>query len=188
MELNFESAIVTHCAPTLAGIKTANLFQFRQAPIAAVRREVRHWDEKLSRQGIRVKILKRCRAFDSCLIYVYRPGQLQRIISSPNTRAFLKGLGYIDENPTLILAQLSRRLCMSVEFPHEIGVFLGYPLDDVIGFIKNGGRNYTLSGYWKAYGNPEQAQAYFDLCRRCTESYCRHYEQGVSLLNLAVAA
>ena len=138
MELNFESAIVTHCAPTLAGIKTANLFQFRHAPIAAVRREVRHWDEKLSRQGIRVKILKRCRAFDSCLIYVYRPGQLQRIISSPNTRAFLKGLGYIDENPTLILAQLSRRLCMSVEFPHEIGVFLGYPLDDVIGFIKNG--------------------------------------------------
>ena len=35
-----------------------------------------------------------------------------------------------------LLAQLAERLCCEQDFPHEIGVFLGYPLADVIGFIK----------------------------------------------------
>lgn len=37
------------------------------------------------------------------------------------------------------------------EFPHEIGLFLGYPVWDVEGFIKNKGLNYKICGYWKVY-------------------------------------
>jgi len=36
-------------------------------------------------------------------------------------------------------------------FPHEIGVFLGYPARDVEGFIRTGGRQYLAVGYWKVY-------------------------------------
>ena len=45
------------------------------------------------------------------------------------------------------LRQLSNRLCLEHDFPHEIGIFLGYPLEDVVGFIENQGKNYTCSGY-----------------------------------------
>ena len=48
-----------------------------------------------------------------------------------------------------MLRQLSRRLCCEADFPHEIGVFLGYPLTDVVGFIENQGRNFTCCGCWK---------------------------------------
>ena len=34
-------------------------------------------------------------------------------------------------------------------FPHEIGVFLGYPVEDVEGYMQNDGKNFLLVGYWK---------------------------------------
>ena len=43
------------------------------------------------------------------------------------------------------------------DFPHEIGLLLGYPPEDVSGFIENGGKNFLCSGYWKVYkGRQEQ--------------------------------
>lgn len=43
-----------------------------------------------------------------------------------------------------LLERLSGRISASEDFPHEIGLFLGYPVDDVTGFIQNKGRNYLL--------------------------------------------
>lgn len=42
-------------------------------------------------------------------------------------------------------------------FPHEIGIFLGYPLDDVIGFIEH--KPYYLVGDWKVYQNVNEAKS-----------------------------
>ena len=84
--------------------------------------------------------------------------------------------------------QLSRRLCCSAEFPHEIGVFLGYPLSDVVGFIENSGRNFTCCGCWKAYGDPQAAQRHFAQLRKCTAVYLRLFHSGTPILRLAVAA
>ena len=43
------------------------------------------------------------------------------------------------------------------EFPHEIGLFLGIPSEDVRGFVLNGGKNYLLNGYWKVYNDVNYA-------------------------------
>ena len=48
------------------------------------------------------------------------------------------------------------------DFPHEIGAFLGYPVSDILGFIENNGKNYKYSGYWKVYGDAEEAKALFE--------------------------
>lgn len=188
MALEFENALVTHCAPTLAGFKPASLFQFHGGCPAEARRLARLWDARLSPQGLRVRILKRCHATGSCLIYVYRPSALQAALAERDVRRFLERQGYPDAPLSQLLGVLSRRLCLNRDFPHEIGLFLGYPLADVTGFIENKGQNYTCVGSWKSYGDPAQARAYFDRCRRCTESYCRRHQQGVSLLSLTVAA
>ena len=67
-----------------------------------------------------------------------------------------------------LLRCLSRRLRQSEGFPHEIGVFLGYPLEDVIGFCRHKGEGCKLCGYWKVYGDVDHAKrcfAAFDCCR-----------------------
>ena len=50
--------------------------------------------------------------------------------------------------PEQCLARLIERLKDADEFPHEIGLFLGYPPEDVEGFIQEpNGQKYT--GIWK---------------------------------------
>jgi hypothetical protein len=42
-------------------------------------------------------------------------------------------------------------------FPHELGLILGYPPEDVKGFIQNKGSAYLYSGYWKVYKDLERS-------------------------------
>lgn len=188
MERSFETALVDQCAPTLAGVKPANLFRFAPGELEITRRSAEEWDRTLAPMGIRVSILKECSRTGASMVYVYRKDWVSRILSDQETRGFLEKMGYRPAGAQEMLEQLSRRLCLEQDYPHEIGVFLGYPLTDVIGFIENRGWNYTCCGCWKAYGDPEAAQRCFDRYRACTALYKRMYAQGVSIVRLAVAA
>ena len=83
---------------------------------------------------------------------------------------------------------LSGRLGQGGPFPHEVGLFLGYPPEDVEGFCRNGGRNYKLSGPWKVYGRVEEAKVRFETFRRCRDALYRHVEEGRTLAQLFPAA
>ena len=63
------------------------------------------------------------------------------------------------------MSSLTKRLQIT-DFPHEIGIFLGYPLDDVEGFIKNKGQNFLLNGYWKVYSNKEEKEKIFKAYKK----------------------
>ena len=188
MNRSFESLMVEQCAPTLAGIKPASLFRCGRQTAGDVRQTVERWDHALGRLGMRMRVLKECPHTGDCMIYVYRPGWVERLLSGEDNLRFLARCGYQPGNTEAFLEQLSGRLCLERNYPHEIGLFLGYPLSDVIGFIENKGWNYTCCGCWKAYGDPEEAQAYFDLCHRCTSRYRELYAGGISVLRLVVAA
>ncbi len=73
-------------------------------------------------------------------------------------------------------------------FPHEIGVFLGYPLGDVMGFIRSGGRNCRHAGCWKVYCNEAETLRLFEKFKKCRDVYLRLWNQGRSVLQLTVAA
>ncbi|WP_369281941.1 DUF3793 family protein [Oscillibacter sp. GMB15532] len=188
MEPRFETALITHCAPTLAGVKPANLFRFRSESLEQLRCDAVRWDETLKLYGIRVRVLKECPSLDAGMLYVYRESWVARLLEEEGSRAFLEGEGYSCSGVSSMLDQLSERLCMEAEYPHEIGIFLGYPLEDVVGFIENRGWNYTCCGYWKAYGDPAAAQKCFDRYRKCTAVYKERYARGVPLIELVVAA
>lgn len=189
MEKFFEAALVEQCAPTLAGIKPANLFLYKSASRELVCLDVARWGKELAPYDIEVCILKECECQSSFLIYVYRKTGLTRTLSERLTRSFLRTLGYdMSHGCDVILRQLSGRLCLEREFPHEIGIFLGYPLFDVISFMEQKGRNYAFCGYWKAYFNPAGAKKRSDQYRKCTSIYKRMFENGTPILRLVVAA
>ncbi len=141
MERNFETVMIEQCAPVLAGLKPAGLFRYETRDCADLARRVRSWNEQLASKGLSVRVLKGCIRTHQFLIYVYREARLRAIFADEAVRAFLAREGYqlpqSREQTGIMLTQLSRRLCCSAEFPHEIGVFLGYPLTDVVGFIEN---------------------------------------------------
>ncbi len=70
-------------------------------------------------------------------------GFLQRDLRKPGVLNFLSAIepNYRAASFRRLLDVLIERFHCSGEFPHEIGLFLGYPLHDVIGFIFNRGKN-----------------------------------------------
>ena len=82
----------------------------------------------------------------------------------------------------------SRAVRAGTDFPHEIGVFLGYPLEDVIGFIRNKGQCFCCLGCWKAYSNEAQARRVFALYEKCRNVYLSCYRRGFGVARLTVAA
>ena len=165
MERNFETVMIEQCAPVLASLKPAGLFRYETRDCADLARRVKNWNEQLQPKGLRVRVLKGCARTHQYLVYVYRESMLRAVLTDETVQGFLRQEGYHlpaeRADCTAWLTQLSRRLCCSAEFPHEIGVFLGYPLSDVVGFIENSGRNFTCCGCWKAYGDPQAAQRHF---------------------------
>lgn len=89
-------------------------------------------------------------------LLLYRPDRLHRVLSREENMRFLSGFGYPGASELLsCLAHWQRRLASG--FPHETGIFLGIPLDDVRSFIHHQGKHYLFNRYWKVYHQPEQA-------------------------------
>ena len=103
-------------------------------------------------------------------------------------QAFLQAMGYGDTSPDGALAFLRQRLAESPCFPHEIGVFLGYPLSDVIAFMRDGGRGCRCSGCWKAYTNECEAMRIFQRYKACRAAYQTLFRAGWPLERLTVRA
>lgn len=180
-----EELVIQHCSPTLAGLKTGSLFTCPCPSEEEARQDVRRLNRILVPKGLSV-LLMRCRK-GRALIYVYRPDWLRRDLAREEVCALLERMGYTCLSPDRCLVELTRRLRREADFPHEIGLFLGYPPEDVRGFIEHEGKGYKCLGCWKVYGDPEQAQKRFDLYQRCTESYCRQWSRGMSIGRLTVA-
>ena len=123
------------------------------------------------------------------LLLVYNEAQLERYMQDERVQHVLRRFGYPVGSPLPeLLAVLRKRIACTDGFPHEIGLFLGYPIEDVVGFIRYSGRGCKLSGYWKVYGDAEAASRLFDRLSRVCHAVTKRVEQGETLLEVFAAA
>ncbi|MCR5510577.1 MAG: DUF3793 family protein [Lachnospiraceae bacterium] len=179
-----EETIIEHCSPTLAGIKTGNLFSVKVTNASELKNEIRAYNDSLRDKGLRVIPLRVTRKY--ALIYLYRPSRLIKDLNDPQASHILKRMGYSFKNPEMCIVELVRRLEHEESFPHEIGLFLGYPPSDVECFMKHPCSGVKCRGCWKAYSEPEKAAKLFERFRMCTEAYHKMHRKGKSLAQLAV--
>lgn len=180
-----EDYLVRHCAPTLAGLKTGNLFTCPCNNPQALRQTLRQINRRLMAKGLRVLPLHF--SGKKALIYVYRPGMLSTDLQNRQAEQILHGCGYAMGSCEKCIAQLSRRIRCQSDFPHEIGLFLGYPPEDVQGFMENQAENAKCTGCWKVYGDPEAARKKFAQYKKCTRVYCEQWKKGKDIERLTVA-
>ena len=86
-------------------------------------------------------------------------------------RDILLSKGYSCESVESDIVHLIRQICSQNTFPHEIGLFLGYPPVDVKGFMEDTRKGVKCVGYWKVYGDKEKAEKTFSSYKKCTEVY-----------------
>ena len=178
-----EETIIRCCAPTLAAIKTGSLFSCPFESREEMTASLRAINASLLPKGVCAMPLRY--EGGKALIYLYRPAMLKEDLQDPVAADILKDAGYPAGSASGRIAWLIRRLRESVSFPHEIGLFLGYPAVDVRGFIKQG--ECKCTGLWKVYeSDAEQAQRTFARCRHCTKAYLQRNREGWSLSRLTI--
>ena len=137
----------------------------------------------LQDKGVRIRILRRTP--DRALLYVYRPAKLAQDLQKPGVPEFLAQMGYPSLNPEQTLGRLAQKTARQ-SCPHEVGLFLGYPLADVVGFIENEGKNCKCAGCWKVYGNEAAARRRFAQFKACRYIYAYQFQNGRTLSQLTV--
>lgn len=179
-----EKRLIEHCAPTLAGIKCASLFNYFYKNKPLVREEIKEINNLLNYKGVYIDVL--IWRDDSALIYVYRKAMLEKDLQCHGVYEMLKKYGYEICEIESCIEHLKYRIKNSSCFPHEIGIFLGYPLEDVCGFIENGGKNCECCGMWKVYCNKDEKDKLFKKFQKCKDVYLRIFCEGRSLVQMTV--
>ena len=120
-----DELLLRHCSPTVIGLKTANMFVCRFDSREQEHSTLQKLNKKLCSKGLRIIPLRHNE--DKVLLYLYRPSKLKRDLKDAQADRLLQSCGYSCGNTNLCIVQLIKRLGENKEFPHEIGLFLGYP-------------------------------------------------------------
>ncbi len=183
---NLDEFFAFHAAPAIAGIKPANLFSCPAKLMPDADKVLEDYGRQFNDGATRFKLLCRCR--EHILILVYDSILLGRIFKNPVYKNYLARYGYArDINADEFLKQLAAKISGGESFPHEIGIILGYPPEDIEGFKRYKGRNFKCCGYWKVYGNAERAQKMFDAYTLCREKIMQALQTGATLKVAAAA-
>ncbi len=180
---DFENEIVTHCAPTIMGLKPANLVSFSKMKWPNIQDLLMIYEKLFSQYGIQMKVVCSCKLH--YLLLIYRADLLENYLSDPEVESFLIEEGYENcENAEDYIECLALRYGKNQQCPHEIGIFLGYPLEDVKGFIKYKGNQFKYCGIWKVYGDVNNAIETFTAYRQCCQIALKALQNGYGITQL----
>ena len=100
---------------------------------------------------------------ESSLVLFYNPSTLATTLSERRNARWLARMGYpstvtADVHLSAMLSHLVRRAA-ECSLPHEVGIFIGYPLKDVAGFIARIPSTPVHNGVWRVYGDAHESLA-----------------------------
>lgn len=174
--------LVMQCAPLITGLKMSNLLMIPRACEAEVKSLLQ--DTELSWFTLRCTSRK-------TVMLLYRERELRRYLESPAVQEILREAGYRELTFTGTLREMRERYrsnrCGEGEFPHEMGVFLGYPVSDVRGFIEKDGQDFLYSGYWKVYEGVEEKKRIFRGYETARDTLIELLGGGLTLSELLMA-
>lgn len=174
-EKTIENMLANHCAPVLFDRKPAALVGRRAMPKECTRLQ-------LYRYGLLAERFIDGEGHVMFFIYRYKP--LVQTLSKSCVRSALMSFGYPDVRECGVgsmLMELKKRFREPAGFPHEIGFFLGYPVEDVLGFMRGRSERCKYCGLWKVYGDVERAKKCFDEFARLKFRLTSALEKGESI-------
>lgn len=165
--------LMLECSEVFAGIKPANLVSLVNRPRPCGRNLYQLWqsshqlaETRLS--NINFLVLKTKER--SLLLLCYKREVLEHHLSNTGVRCLLQEAGY---DTTASFDSLLEELCQKIDehnpFPHEIGLFIGYPAKDVAAFMGINSLPFTCQGPWKMFGDPTQSLELAKQYRCCRQ-------------------
>lgn len=176
---SIETQIALQCAPLISGLKVSNLLIISAEDEALVRVILR-------RSGI--SFFRLLRTGEKVTFLLFRKNPLEAYLKQQEVETMLAEAGYAELSLGNILSTFQKRYAhyMSAggRFPHEMGLLLGYPAEDVKGFVENEGKNFLYSGYWKVYADVEEKRRLFQKFENAKETVIQLLSYGVGIQDI----
>lgn len=176
---DIEIQIAFHCAPLIAGLKMSNLLMLQN-------RELDRATSILKRAGISYFIMAVANGKTAVLLFDRH--RLETYLQEEKVWQIFQDMGYQNHAMGKILYAFRLRyekyLLWNQEFPHEMGLLLGYPVEDVKGYILNGGGNCLYIGYWKVYGNLTEKKILFRQFEKARDVLMELLSKGISIVEV----
>lgn len=174
-----DTQLALQCAPVLMNYKISNLLIVEKEKISQVM-------QLFPKTELSCKLLMV--SGEKAAFLIYREKELISYLERMEVREMMENFGYARYSLEEILEEFSARYTQYVEadgnFPHEMGLLLGYPVEDVAGFIRNEGENFLYSGYWKVYTNLSEALKHFERYDQAKETAVRMVSEGKNIFHI----
>ena len=170
-----EEKLVVQCAPLIEGLKVSNLLILPSGEEDQLYSILLHTD---------LSYIQLFYTRDKTTYLVFREDLLDQYLNQMDVREFLSGRGYpacLDLILDIFRDRYERYMAGFGAFPHEMGLLLGYPVEDVRGFMNNDGKNFLYAGYWKVYGNVPEKKWLFQRYEGAKRKLEQMLASGISL-------
>lgn len=173
--------LVFQCSEVLTGVKPANLLALPNKKRSCGRNLYQLWQKYHEQLAVTLdyltfKVLRQ--NDDSVLLFCFNHTQLEEHLSHNGIRVLLAKSGYdINQDTNNLINELAKRASSSKGFPHEIGLFIGYPAKDVAAFMGLAKLPFTCQGPWKVFGCPKKSMALASRhksCRKLVKNMLEH--------------
>ncbi|CVI69317.1 MAG TPA: DUF3793 family protein [Candidatus Anaerobutyricum stercoris] len=180
---SLEVQLLLQCAPMIAGLKASNLLI-----IASENEE----DARKILNGTRISCVRLARMDKKTTMLIYHERWLKEYLASEEVIRLLCVLGYEGKGFYEVLHSVKEKYRSYIgkkgDFPHELGLLLGYPAEDVQGYMENKGRNYLCTGYWQVYADPAAKLSLFQKFELARERLIRAIFDGKEIQELIQVA
>lgn len=177
-----EKMIAYHCAPALAGIKPSNIVTVYKNKVSEIDEKLKKLNYDLNKKDIYFEIL--CECEKKALVMAYRKKELEKTLLKEDVREFLVKMGYPYEGSVEEYIAILKKHLKGEEFSHEIGAFLGYPVNDIYAFMHHRDEGCLLCGEWKVYENADVAEKLFHRFDNCRRAVSGKVEGGKTLAQM----
>ncbi|WP_291583836.1 DUF3793 family protein [Clostridium sp. UBA6640] len=183
------NVIAYNIAPTIKGLKAATTVTLCNHDKNMCNNWKGYKHELLNRLKIKAFELKETN--NAVVVLFYNEELLNNRLEDKRVTNFLVQFGY-EPNMSITekLEVLKKRYDISI-CPHEMGIFLGFPLNDVQTFIESPHKECLLCGYWKVYYDRDSALQtfkYFDEAKlEIVNSICQGKKlfEAIEVLSIA---
>ena len=180
---SLEVQLLLQCAPMIAGLKASNLLIIASENEADARRIL---------NGTKISCARLARMDKKTTMLIYHEQWVKEYLASREVSELLRVLGNEGKGFYEVLHSVRKKyrsyMKKEGEFPHELGLLLGYPAEDVKGYMDNKGRNYLCTGYWQVYADPAAKLNLFQKFELARERLIRAIFDGKEIQELIQVA
>jgi hypothetical protein len=171
-----EMQLALQCAPLITGLKISNLLNIRRDDFVPMQEMIKN---------SRISWYLLLESEEKLTVLLYHRDSLENYLWQPQVIKLLAQAGYQSFSLEVVLevfcARYRRYMETKSDFPHEMGLLLGYPVEDVDGFIRHKGAYALCTGYWKVYANKERKLKIFESFENAKESLIQLLSCGIGM-------